>query len=184
MQPSFHTLLQKWAVLTQFHELVSDFLVSYERWIHKLPIHINLFPQNHIYFIWQPFQKCLTFVRHPRWKVCFLILIMHELPNYLTILTEYELHVSSHDVLFTASWPAPTLLLLVYISCRWPQVEKTDLCLEIFGLKRALLIWKGARLACPRWVLSTRWSHLYPVVSQCPLLDQCSPACNIKLTNN
>ena len=43
------------------HELFLDFLVSYESWIHKLSIHLNLFPQNHIFFIWQPFQKGIVF---------------------------------------------------------------------------------------------------------------------------
>ena len=55
---------QKWAVLTQ-PWIIFGVLVSYEIWDHKLSINKNLFPQNRSFFIRQPFQKCIVFLRHP-----------------------------------------------------------------------------------------------------------------------
>ena len=60
-QPNFHTLYKSEQCSLK-HELFSGFLVSYERWVYELCIHINFSPRNHIFvFIWQPFQKCKVF---------------------------------------------------------------------------------------------------------------------------
>ena len=63
-QPNFHTLYKSEQGSPK-HKLFLDFLVSYESWVHKLFIHMNLLPQNHILFIEQPFQKCIVLLRHP-----------------------------------------------------------------------------------------------------------------------
>ena len=59
-QPNFHTLYKS-EQCSPKHELFSNFLVSYKSWVYEFFIHIKLFPQNHIFFLRQPFQKCIAF---------------------------------------------------------------------------------------------------------------------------
>ena len=59
-QPNFHTLYKSEQCSFK-HELFLDVLVSDESWDHKLSIHVNHSPQNQIFFIRQPFQKCIVF---------------------------------------------------------------------------------------------------------------------------
>ena len=63
-QPNFHTLYKSEQCSFK-HELFLDVLVSDESWDHKLSIHVNHSPQNQIFFIRQPFQKCIVFIRQP-----------------------------------------------------------------------------------------------------------------------
>ena len=75
-QPNFHTLYKSEQCSFK-HELFLDVLVSDESWDHKLSIHVNHSPQNQIFFIRQPFQKCIVFFEthgiglcRPIWILC------------------------------------------------------------------------------------------------------------------
>ena len=77
-QPNFHTLYKSEQCSFK-HELFLDVLVSDESWDHKLSIHVNHSPQNQIFFIRQPFQKCIVFFEtHGRGKTLLTIsLVVH-----------------------------------------------------------------------------------------------------------
>ena len=70
-QPNFHTLYKSEQCSFK-HELFLDVLVSDESWDHKLSIHVNHSPQNQIFFIRQPFQKCIVFFWDTRYMLYFV----------------------------------------------------------------------------------------------------------------
>ena len=79
-QPNFHTLYKSEQCSFK-HELFLDVLVSDESWDHKLSIHVNHSPQNQIFFIRQPFQKCIVFFE------------THGIPRLHLLITDWKLSI-------------------------------------------------------------------------------------------